>query len=431
MEFIKDKDRALARAKRTKGDDHWATARYLRNQVNKMVRNAKANYIKEQLELCRGDSKKCWYNISKILPDSKKKLQVFNLNDTVTKTKVESEATAAYINKYFSDIGINLAKNYKEPWTYHGPFPISKFTQFRTNVEEVTDMCKSIDVSKSSSIANLSSMILKDAFLAIPVKVTSLLNLSLSCSTFPDKWKCATIIPLMKSGDPSDVSNLRPVSLLPLIGKLLERVVHKRLLKYLEENNLLDAKQGGFRPGHSTVDTIVQFTNDLYKGINENKGTVACFVDLKKAFDTVNHNILINKLALLGLSNSIILWVQSYLKNRTQRTLANNILSEVRTIECGVPQGSILGPLFFLVYINDMGTVFRESKYHLYADDLVLYCSKNTLQDAETALQNDFSRLYTWCVSNKLTINIKKTKAMAVGHPKSVKNLKQDLMCLG
>ena len=266
-----------------------------------------------------------------------------------------------YINKYFSDIGINLAKNYKEPWTYHGPFPISKFTQFRTNVEEVTDMCKSIDVSKSSSIANLSSMILKDAFLAIPVKVTSLLNLSLSCSTFPDKWKCATIIPLM--------------SLLPLIGKLLERVVHKRLLKYLEENNLLDSKQGGFRPGHSTVDTIIKFTNDLYEGINENRGTVACFVDLKKAFDIVNHNILINKLALLGLSNSMILWVQSYIKNRTQRTLANNILSEVRTIECGVPQGSILGPLFFLVYINDMGTVFRESKYHLYAHDLVLYCS--------------------------------------------------------
>ena len=138
------------------------------------------------------------------------------------------------------------------------------------------------------------------------------------------------------------VSNYRPISLLPLLSKLIEKIIHKRIYKYLDDYNLLDHRQGGFRPKHSTAKTCSHFVNDLYTAMNNNKFTIAVYIDTMKAFDTVNHSILLKKMYKLGIKGKILDWVNNYLTKRYQRTLANNVISEEKLITCGVPQGSVI-----------------------------------------------------------------------------------------
>ena len=165
-------------------------------------------------------------------------------------------------------------------------------------------------------------------------------------------WKHAIIIPLQKDGNSNDVNNLRPVSLLPLPGKILEKLIQEKLSHYLEFNNILDVKQGGFRPNHSTTDTAVKLTEDIYYAMNNKKATAVVYVDRRKAFDTVNHQILLKKLHKIVIGNNLKKWFQNYLTNRTQSTFANNVYSDVLPLICGVPQGSVLGPNWFLYYLR-------------------------------------------------------------------------------
>ena len=266
-----------------------------------------------------------------------------------------------------------------------------------------------------SAVDKLSTRVLKDAFLSLVDQLTFTFNLSLKKGVFPDKWKATTIIPLQKDGNKEDVSNLRPVSLLPLPGKLLEKLVHKQLNTYLENHQLLSDCQGGFQQGHSTISKITELTDDLYKAMDSRETTVSVFIDFRKAFDTVIHNILLNKLELLGIKGLNKIWFESYLTNRTQRTLANGVISNPELITCGVPQGSTLGPLLFLIYINDLVTVVNNSELHLYADDTAVYCSDRHPLVAKNAVQMDLHNISRWCNNNKISINLKKTKSVIFG----------------
>ena len=217
------------------------------------------------------------------------------------------------------------------------------------------------------------------------------------------------------------VSNYRPISLLPLLSKLIENIVHIRLYRHLMQYDLLDDRQGGFRPGYSTVKTCTYFTNDIYTAYNNKEITVAVFIDAMKAFDTVNHQILLKKLSKYGIAGKLHFWIRNYLTGLKQCTIANDIVSNLKDIVCGVPQGSVLGPLLFLIYINDISSVVRNSKISMYADDTVVYISQAKLGNAITLIQQDLDRVYTWCNSNKLTINCKKTKYCLFGMRSSIK----------
>ena len=295
LEYIKDKDHALKRAKRTNNIDDWTNARYMRNQCLSKIRKAKAAFIKTELDVHKNDSKKFWQTIQKILPKSKNKNNKFNLIDQDNNIPVAENDTATYINNYFANICPKLAENFSKPWHYTGERTNLRLDDIIIGVDEVIKLSKEIDITKSSAIENVSSRIIKDAFLAIPVKVCQLFNASIAQGVFPSEWKYATIVPLQKEGDRANITNLRPVSLLPLPGKILEKIVHDRVMQYLELNELLDERQGGFRSRHSTVDTACHFTDDIYKAMNNRDLTIAAFIDLKKAFDTVNHEILIRQ----------------------------------------------------------------------------------------------------------------------------------------
>ena len=197
----------------------------------------------------------------------------FNLVDTDTGTDIKEEDTAQFINDFFVNIGPNLASKCDLPWRFDGKVCERDLENIETNLDEILKLCKEINVNKSSCVENLSSEILRDAFLAIPEKMVPLFNLSFVSSEIPSDWKIAKVTPLPKAGNSNNVSNLRPVSLLPLPSKLIEKIVHNRVYSHCEINNILDARQGGFRPKHSTCITTAKFLDDIYKAMNDTNST--------------------------------------------------------------------------------------------------------------------------------------------------------------
>ena len=200
--------------------------------------------------------------------------------------------------------------------------------------------------------------------------------------------------------------------------------MHSRIYTHCNDNKLLDEKQGGFRPNHSTISTTSFYLNDLYLAMNNNETTIAVYIDGMKAFDTVNHKILLDKLQFFGIKGKCADWLKEYLNNRKQCTIANNVVSKQEAITCGVPQGSVCGPLLFLLYINDISKSLKNCKVSLYADDTVLYYSSNDLNHPKTVVQTDLNELSKWCSKNKLTINCKKTKYCVYGMRSIVKKSK-------
>ena len=319
-------------------------------------------------------------NIQEVLPNKKGKTKnVFELYDSLTNQDIPNENTADFINNYFVNIGPKLAKKYDIPWNFNGEKAEVVLDEIVTNLDEIIKLCQEININKSSCIDNLSSEILRDAFLTIPEIIMELFNLSFELSEVPQEWKIANVTPLPKAGNSNDVCNLRSILLLPLPSRLIEKIVHDRIYTHCNGNNLLDPRQGGFRPGYLTISTTAFYINDIYDAINRNEITISVYINAMKAFDTVNHKILLKKIEYFGITGKNARWIKNYLTERKQCTYANNSLSDEKLITCGVPQGSVCGPLLFLLYINDKSKVLKNCKVSLYADDMVLYMSGKKL----------------------------------------------------
>ena len=219
------------------------------------------------------------------------------------------------------------------------------------------------------------------------------------------------MVPLHKGGSKVDLNNYRPISLLPTPVKIFEKLACIKITGFLEQNNLFTAQQGGFRREKSTTETILKLLDYSYYHLNQRKPTHLIFYDLKKAFDTVDHQLLLNKFDKLHLSNIKPL-INNYLRDRKQITLVNGSKSQEISINCGVPQGSILGPLLFLLFINDLPEVIKGSRIKLYADDAVMYFAHSNVKVTEKIQTRNNREIVNWCNRNKLTLNAKKTEAM-------------------
>ena len=424
IEAIKDKDRLMRRAKRTRNEVDWANARQSRNRVGRDLENLRAEFLKRQQEAYTADPKKFWRIISSIIPGKKGKSGGIWLKDNASGEEIKSSDIAGHINEYFTNIGPDLAKLFDRRWQYFGTTIEDTMEDFMVNLEEIQALCKDINPLKSSGMDDLPAKLCKDAFLVLGEQLVHIYNCSLRTGIFPQKWKVAKIVPLYKGGDRKSVNNYRPVSLLPIPGKLLEKLVHKRISNFWNANEFLSSNQGGFRKGHSTTSTIADLTDNLFQHINKGNTTLAAFVDLRKAFDTVNTHILLAKLECGGIRNNVLKWCRNYLSDRVQCTLANGQKSTELPVTCGVPQGSVLGPLFFLVYVNDVEEALDNCGLKLYADDTVLFQQGVNCMEAETKLQNSLDKFKVWCDINALTINIAKTKIMAFASRSKVKKCK-------
>ena len=222
----------------------------------------------------------------------------------------------------------------------------------------------------------------------------------------------ARVIPLFKSGDKSTFTNYRPISILPAFSKILERIVYNRILSYLNERNILSDSQFGFRKNHSTEYALSMLYDRLSNAIDNNEYTAGIFLDLSKAFDTVNHQILLEKLNHYGIRGVAHSWISSYLSNRKQFVQYDSVCSAHSVISCGVPQGSILGPLLFLIYINDLCNVSKVLDFILFADDTNIFFSHRNEDYLQNTLNVELDNVTNWCQANRLSINIKKSKFM-------------------
>ena len=425
LEAIRDKDRLLKRAKRSDKREDWESARRVRNAVGREVEGLRAEFLKSQQEENKADPKKFWNTISSIIPGKKDRGSTIWLKDGVNGGELDPELSASFFNKYFTDIGPKLADEHSTTWEYFGEEIGQNIEAFTTGTEEVYTLCKEINPMKSSGLDKIWAKICKDAFLVLVDQLVHLFNCSLLTSIFPKAWKIAKISPLFKGGDREDVGNYRPVSLLPLPGKLLEKIVHNNFYKFFEKNTFLTVNQGGFRKGFSTISTIADLTDDLFTSINNNSLLLGAFVDLKKAFDTVNYEILLKKLVKAGIRGAMYEWCKNYISDRHQATRVNGITTELLPVTCGVPQGSVLGPLFFLVYINDLRYALDNCGMRLYADDTVIYHTGNTIEENQKSLQASLKMFEHWCNVNALTINTKKTKIMMFGRKHKIKKTRK------
>ena len=278
--------------------------------------------------------------------------------------------------------------------------------------EETLKLLSAINICKSTGADGIGARFLKDGKETIVTPVTYIFNLSLKTSVVPIDFKTARVVPLFKKNDCNYEGNYRPVSILPVISKLLERIVYDQLYKYLCDNNLFYSFQSGFRSSFST-DTALTYLCDKIR-LNVDKGlyTGIIMLDLQKAFDTVDHDILIKKLIAIGVQN--VDWFSSYLTSRKQFVDVNGVKSSSEYITCGVPQGSILGPLLFSIYVNDMCNSV-SCELCLYADDSMLFVAGKDVKQIEQRLTEEMYNISAWLESNKLSLHLGKTESILFG----------------
>ncbi|CAH2242789.1 jg24153, partial [Pararge aegeria aegeria] len=393
-----------------------------RNTCNNILQNLKDEYDRKRLLENKDDLRKKWdvlKDICHLNSKNNKKCNKLITENTPQPTHVLNEA-----NNYFSTIGeklartildevgkteAELAKNISAQSVKNN----SQYSFFFTPTDEL-EILKIISNLKTRSAAGIDTItneLLKTCKLVLASPITFICNLSLSSGVVPDTFKIANVCPIPKDGDPTDVSNYRPISLLSCISKIVERVVNKRLLDYLESRNLLSENQYGFRAIRSTEDAVTELTNFVSAKLDQGNRCIGVFLDLAKAFDTLSRKILIKKLEALGIRGTPLQWFQSYLTGRKQKVTVDNLSSKIAEVNFGVPQGSVLGPTLFLVYINDLCSLnVRQAKFFTFADDTAVVFYGNSWGSAERLCQQGLQEVFAWLRNNLLTVNTSKTK---------------------
>ena len=255
--------------------------------------------------------------------------------------------------------------------------------------------------------------------------MTNLFNSSIGMGIFPSEWKIARVVPLHMKGSRSVLDNYRPISILPVISKIFEKILYEQLYEYFTTNNLLSEQQFGFRRFHSTSTALLDCTDEWYVNMHRGIYNLVVFLDLKKAFDTVNHDILLAKLELYGIKNTPLMLFKSYLSDRSQQCQVNGELSTLKYLKYGVPQGSILSPLLFLIYINDLPNCLQHSTVRMFADDTNITVSGKSIKEAEVAVNADLNNIREWLLSNRLSLNLVKTEYLLIGSRHNINTLEE------
>ena len=396
--------------------------KFMRRRVKEIVYRAKYDYFNDHINGHKQNPKQLWKSLRE-LSGLNSDTQTPCLNDENGNLISDPVITANLFNTHFSNIHQTVPVDKTIIYTPCDSFittienklsNIKRFAIPFVSVEFVERQLKSLDTSKSTGVDNLNAKYLKISASVIAPILTHIFNCSFNSNKFPKSFKLAKVIPIYKKGDKHDKNNYRPISILPIISLILERHVCQHLKAYLENNKLFYHRQSGFRENHSCQTALIKLLDDWISAIDKNEIVGTLFLDLSKAFDLVNHDILLRKLSMYGLHNNAIDWFKSYLNSRIQKTFISGEQSTPREVVAGVPQGSVLGPILFLIYINDLPFVLSHSVADIFADDTTLSTQSKSFDVVVASLTNDLLHVDQWCQLNHMSINSDKSKVMFI-----------------
>jgi hypothetical protein len=390
------------------------TYRRYRNFTSKLIKKLKRKYDYEQLEKNKSNSKALWTSIKNITNYRTTKSKNTELL-TYKSTPYES---INHANIFFTDIGNRLAMDIVSKSkniisgcsTQAEAIPCSSFVLVDTDPQEIANIIDSLKSDSSPGHDRIPSKFFKYCRNDVAPVVSHLANLCFAQGVFPTELKRSLVTPVHKSGNKSDPNNYRPISVLTSISKILEKLINNRLVQYLNKFNLLSNSQFGFRKGKSTEDAILNLTTLISKEVENGKKCLATFLDLKKAFDTVSVPILVKKLERIGIRGKPLGLLSDYLSGRNQKVKIGDYVSEDSVVSFGVPQGSVLGPTLFLVYINELTNIqIQDGHVISYADDTAVIFTAESWDSVHAAAEKGLHKVNNWLTSNLLTLNTDKT----------------------
>uniref|UniRef100_A0A673ZF50 Reverse transcriptase domain-containing protein n=1 Tax=Salmo trutta TaxID=8032 RepID=A0A673ZF50_SALTR len=411
--------KVLAAKSKSEIDEH--NYRTLRNYAVKLNRREKKLFFNNAFIDCKNDSKKVWNTVKGLLGTS--------ISSCPSSVEVDGRIITKPVDiaNHFADFftkKINLLSNNVNIHSSRQAIvqciddhimsnKICSFSLQTVSVEEVLNLLKSLPDGKSTGYDLMDNLLLRCAAPQIAVPLRYIFNWSLEKGMFANVWKHAKLCPISKDcKEPATPANSRPISLLPTLSKILEGIVSRQIWEYMENNDLITANQHAYRKNHSTTTALVDMTDQWLNAMDNGKFVGVLFLDFSAAFDLVDHEIILTKLMHYGFKEVALNWVQSYLTDRKQSTYINGSFSSPHALNCGIPQGSCLGPLLYLIYTNDLSYALAETQATIFADDTTIYAAGQSVQQVQQALQGDLENIREWVCQNKLVLNTKKTKVM-------------------
>ena len=404
-----------------------ATYNRYNNFVTSSIRKAKKDYFYQRFHTYKTDAKKTWESINFILGRGR------GCKDGISLIKKDGisfslkEDIAENFNDYFSNVGNVINSSITCPSTgsftdylegnFQNSFVFTPVNEF--HVESVIHSLK----NKQCNINVIPISVLKRiSFIICPI-FAKIVNFSVLSGIFPKSLKVARVVPIFKAGNEEDMRNYRPISILSVYSKIIEKLVYRQVYAFLEKYSILSDTQFGFRSGKSTTQAILHLLNYVYPSLDSGHNVLSVLCDFSKAFDSVDHSILLRKLYHYGVRSFCLDWFRSFLTGRSQHVVVSGVISDDLPLNCGVPQGSVLGPLLFLIFINDLPNSSKKLNFTLFADDSTLsykFDPKSPLMATNT-LNEELSKVYSWLVLNKIKINIEKTNYIVFSYRREIK----------
>ena len=425
----KKRDRVYNKARKTKQIEKWNLYKTFRDKYATQFKEKRKIYYNNFLDNNSTSTKKLWNKIqpfvnpnktTSICPSLITKYCQRNSNPFLELSNIFVNFFSSII-KQFSFQSLNLCELYinniftsndqlKNLLSRH------KFSLEKFDIDEVAKELKNIDDLSSAGEIGINSKILKHCADQLAPILTELFNICIQKSEIPDEWKTSHITPIYKgSGPKSELNSYRPISVVSPIAKVFETLIAKRITYYFESNKILHDSQYGFRKGKSCEIALNTMLDQWREKIDKGSLVASIFLDLSKAFDTVDHNLLIKKLELYNFCNKTIKLVANYLSNRTIKIKIDQVMSKSEILDVGIPQGSVLGPLLFIIFINDLCYLPLNSNLTIFADDTTVYNDNKILSELMDIISRDLELIHEWLCNNRLILNLKKTHAMLLG----------------
>ena len=398
-----------------------------RNTLRLTIRHSKKHYFHKQFAKNKHNPKLLWKDLLEAVQKPKVKPRPASKFEVNGAFITDQLPIAESFNDFFSKVAPNLDSALgpcdTDPLAHMDDLAVPGSLTFSPVTEEqVLPIVLSLK-DAGAGFDGLNAKLLKKIIPAVISQLTHLLNLCISNHTFPSPLKMAVITPVFKSGSRTQFSNYRPISVLPVISKVLEIIMFNQLVAFIKDHNILYDFQFGFRSNHSTYMPISILHDLITDNLISNKITVGIYLDLARAFDTVNIDILLSKLNIYGISGNALSFLTSYLTDRTHRVKFDNTISSPKKVTCGVPQGSVLGPVLFLLYINDLQKACPIAKFLLFADDTAIFYSASSKDELESIINQSFPKIVVWLHANRLSLSIHKTTYQVYSGNNADKNI--------